>query len=119
MSTSTEISRVRSTQEVFEHHLHAFSQGLDALVSDYTEQSCIVLQNGSLHGISAIRQFFEGFLQGLPPGFWQAFEIQRQDVHADVAYLVWSAKPFVALATDTLLVRDGRIQVQTFTSLAS
>lgn len=108
---------VRSTQEVFAHHLQAFAQGLDALVSDYTEQSSIVLQNGTITGLAGIRQFFESFLKDIGPGFWEAFKIQRQEVCADVAYLVWEAKPFVAMATDTLLVRDGKIQIQTFTTL--
>lgn len=117
MSEVNESSRVRSTQEVFAHHLQAFAQGLDALVSDYTEQSSIVLQNGTITGLVGIRQFFEEFLKDIQPGFWEAFKIQRQEVCADVAYLVWEAKPFVAMATDTLLVREGRIHVQTFTAL--
>lgn len=118
MSDVMESHRVRSTQEVFAHHLQAFSQGLDALVSDYTEHSSIVLQGGTITGLSGIRQFFETFLKDLRPEFWAAFKIQRQEVREDVAYLVWEAKPFVAMATDTLLVRDGKIHVQTFTTFA-
>lgn len=118
MSDVDESQRARSTQDVFAHHLQAFAQGVDALVSDYTEQSSIVVQSGTLTGLAAIRQFFEGFLQDIQPGFWEAFKIQRQEVCADVAYLVWEARPFVAMATDTLVVRDGRIHVQTFTALA-
>lgn len=118
MSDVIESHRVRSTQEVFAHHLQAFSQGLDALVSDYTEHSSIVLQSGTITGLSGIRQFFETLLKDMRPEFWEAFKIQRQEVCADVAYLVWEAKPFVAMATDTLLVRDGKILVQTFTTFA-
>ncbi|MEO7337691.1 MAG: nuclear transport factor 2 family protein [Caldimonas sp.] len=117
MSEVMESNRVRSTQEVFAHHLEAFAQGLEALVSDYTEQSSIVLQTGTITGLSGIRGFFDAFLKGIRPGFWEAFKIQRQEVVADVAYLVWEARPFVAMATDTLLVRDGKIHVQTFTTL--
>ena len=117
MSDVFESHRVRSTQEVFAHHLQAFGQGLDALVSDYTEQSSIVMQSGGITGLPAIRRFFEDFLRNIPPGFWEAFKIQRQEVYADMAYLVWEAKPFVTMATDTLLVRDGKIQIQTFTTL--
>jgi hypothetical protein len=116
MSDVIESERVRSTQEVFTHHLLAFSQGLDALVSDYTEQSSIVLQNGTITGLPRIRQFFETFLKDVRPGFWESFKIQRQEVCEDVGYLVWEAKPFVAMATDTLLVRDGKIHIQTFTT---
>ncbi|WP_267884222.1 hypothetical protein [Paracidovorax citrulli] len=37
----------------------------------------------------------------------------------EVAYLVWEAKPFVPMATDTLYVRDGKIAVQTFTAFSA
>ncbi|OAK61542.1 hypothetical protein A3K87_21050 [Variovorax paradoxus] len=108
---------MRTTHEVFAHHLQAFAQGLDVLVSDYTEESSILLQSGPITGLFGIGQFFEAFLKNIQPGFWEAFTIQRQEVCADVAYLVWEAKPFVTMATDTLLVRDGKIHVQTFTAL--
>jgi hypothetical protein len=93
MSDVKASKRARSTQEVFAHHLEALAQGVDALVSDYTEQSSLVLQSGTLTGLAAIRQFFDGFLKGIQPGFWEAFKIQRQQVCGDVAYLVWEAKP--------------------------
>lgn len=110
--------RVRTPQEVFDHHLQAFAQGLDALVSDYTEQSSILLQDRTITGLAGIRQFFDGFLKGVTPGFWEAFKVVRQEVRGEIAYLVWEAKPFVGAATDTLHVRDGKIHVQTFTALA-
>ena len=109
---------VRSTIEVFDHHLFAFAKGVDALVSDYTEDSWMLLPNSTLRGLTDIRQFFTDFLQGIQPGFWEAFRITRQVVEGDIAYLVWEAPPFVTMATDTLLVRDGKILVQTFTPLA-
>jgi len=106
---------VASTHQVFDHHLQSFAAGLDALVSDYSEQSVIQLPDRTLRGLSEIRQFFSDFLASIQPGFWEAFHIQRQAVEGDIAYLVWDAKPFVAMATDTLYVRDGKILVQTFT----
>jgi len=44
---------VRSTHEVLAHHLQAFAQGRDALVSDYAEQSTIVLQTATITGLAA------------------------------------------------------------------
>jgi hypothetical protein len=38
----------------------------------------------------------------------------RQDVDGEVAYLVWSAPPLADLTTDTFVVRDGKIVIQTF-----
>lgn len=117
MSSHQEPLRVRSTQDVFASHLGAFAQGLDALMADYTEQSTILLQSGTITGLVAIRQFFDSFLHDLRPGFWEAVRIHRKDVCGDVAYIVWDARPFVAIAVDTLLVRDGAIHIQTFTAL--
>jgi ketosteroid isomerase-like protein len=118
MSSATTKQRIASTQEVFDHHLQAFSAGIDALVSDYTEDSAIVLADRTVQGLAGIRQFFADFLAGARPAFWESFSIRRATVEGDVAYLLWEAKPFVAMATDTLLVRNGKILLQTYTVLA-
>jgi hypothetical protein len=118
MNTATTTSPVSSTEEVFKRHLQAFAEGLDALVSDYTDESCILLADRRISGVPAIRKFFADFLQSIQPGFWEAFKVERNEVQGEVAYLVWSAKPFVPLATDTLHVKNGKILVQTFTVLA-
>jgi hypothetical protein len=43
-----------------------------------------------------------------------AFDIVRQDVEGDIAYITWRAEPFVTLATETFVVTDDRIRVQTY-----
>jgi hypothetical protein len=40
--------------------------------------------------------------------------LARQDVEGEVAYIVWKAEPFIPLATDTFLIRDGKIVAQSF-----
>jgi len=35
-------------------------------------------------------------------------------VEGEVGYIVWQAEPGVRLATDTFLVRGGKIRIQTF-----
>jgi len=35
-------------------------------------------------------------------------------VDGEIAYIVWKAEPGVQLATDTFIVRDRKIMVQTF-----
>jgi ketosteroid isomerase-like protein len=107
-----------STQATIEHHLQAISQGVDAIMSDYTEQSVLFTQQGRLQGLGPIRGFFEAFLASSPPELLAAFTILRMDVQGEAAYLVWKAEPFIPLATDTFVVRDGRILVQTFTALS-
>jgi hypothetical protein len=42
----------------------------------------------------------------------------RQDIHVDVAYIIWKAEPYIALATETFVVRNGKIVMQAFATLA-
>lgn len=116
LTTSAASDAGASTTKVLDHHLGAFAKGLDAIVSDYSKHSVILTHDKQYRGLEEIRGFFDGFLKGVKPGFWEAFKIQNQSVDGDVAYLVWEAKPFVSLATDTLVVRKGKILVQTFTA---
>lgn len=104
-----------ATQRVFAHHLGAFGDGIEAILSDYTEGSVVVTPEASYRGLEQIRGFFDAFLKSASQEFWDAFRLGTQAVEGEVAYMTWSAGPFMRLATDTLLVRDGKILVQTFT----
>ncbi|MEO7337692.1 MAG: nuclear transport factor 2 family protein [Caldimonas sp.] len=106
----------RTSKAVLDHHLGAFAKGLDELMKDYSASSVILSHDKQYRGLAEIRGFFDGFLKSVKPGFWEAFKINAQAIDADVAYLVWEAKPFVNLATDTLVIRGGKIAVQTFTA---
>ena len=105
-----------ATSKVLEHHLGAFAKGLDELMRDYSAASVILTHDKQHRGLVEIRAFFDGFLKSVKPGFWEAFKIQARAVDRDVAYLVWEAKPFVNIATDTIVVRNRKIAVQTFTA---
>ncbi|MDC4919615.1 hypothetical protein [Acinetobacter baumannii] len=103
------------TLDVFDHHLNAFGLGVEEILKDYSESSVILTNNGHSKGLNEIKAFFSSFLESLPEDFWNTFEVLNKEVVGDIAYLVWSAKPYVTLATDTLLVLDGKILAQTFT----
>jgi hypothetical protein len=94
-----------ATQQVFDHHLGAFAQGLDELLKDYDDRSTIITPDKTYRGTAEIRGFFKAFIESADPGFWPAFKITSKS----------TAKPWVTLATDTLVVKDGKIEVQTFT----
>lgn len=113
MSSVTAISR--TTKDVFDHHLGSFSEGLDSILSDYADASILLTPDASYRGLAEIRSFFSAFLENATPEFWNAFKVGKQSVEGEIAYLTWSSKPTVSLATDTLLVRNGKILVQTFT----
>lgn len=107
MSTSA-IQAVEETTRVFDHHLGAFAKGLDELMKDYDESSVIVTPDRSFRGAGEIRGFFKAFLDGAKPEFWDAFKVTSKSTEGEIGYLVWDAKPFVPMATNTLFVRDGK-----------
>ena len=87
---------------------------LEGVLSDFSEDSVLFLPQGPVRGIAELREFYKTLLTKPPSGFPKAFELLRRDVEGEVAYIVWKAEPGVTLATDTFVVRDRKIKVQTF-----
>ena len=112
------MSDVESTQAVLQHHLQAFGEGIDSIMTDYTENSVVITADATYRGLDEIRDFFTAFEAGLPEGFWEAFRMNRQEV-VEVAYILWDALPWIELGTDTFVVREGKIGIQTFASKVS
>ncbi len=105
----------KATEATFQHHVDAVLKGdVDATLEDYTEQSVLYLPSGPVRGLKALREFFEGFLANKPKGFPELFEITRLDFEGEMAYVVWKCGDSVLLGTDTFIVRDNKIFVQTF-----
>ncbi|AON53781.1 hypothetical protein [Herbaspirillum seropedicae] len=104
-----------TTKQVFEHHLGAFSVGLDELLKDYENESSLITPTKTYTGLKEIGAFFQVFLDSVDAEFWTAFKIVSMSTVGDVAYLAWESKPSMPLATDTLVIKNGRIAVQTFT----
>ena len=73
--------------------------------------------DGTVRGLEALRATFDAFFAGLfAPGTFE-FAMDQLDVSDDVAFIAWhadSASAKIRLGTDTFVVRDGKIAVQTF-----
>lgn len=108
-----------STAATLGHHLQAFGKGVDEIMRDYTDDSVLFTPEGPLRGKQAIRGFFDGFLRSSPPELLRAMTLTRQDVQGEVAYIMWKAEPFIPLATDTFVIRNGKILAQSFAVLAA
>jgi ketosteroid isomerase-like protein len=107
------------TLAVLGHHMQALLGGdLEAIVADYAEESILFTPDGPLRGLEGVRAFFAGILETTPPEMMAAFEMVRQDGEGEVAYIVWHAPGFIPLGTDTFIVRDGKIVVQSFATYA-
>ena len=87
-------------------------------MSDYDEDAVMIMTDGTtLRGKAEIRSGFESLLADLPPG--STMEVSKQIVEGEIAYIVWSGeseKLRIPFATDTFVVRDGKIVAQTFTA---
>lgn len=106
-----------STQDVLNHHLGSFGAGdVEETMKDYTEESVLITGEATLKGLAQLRAFFtEGYAGLFRPGTFE-FTMDRMDVSGDVALIVWHTKgdsADIPLGTDTFVMRDGKIAVQT------
>ncbi len=109
-----------STEDVLNHHLQSFGAGdVDETMKDYTDDSVLMTPDGALTGLGEIRAAFEEFYGGLfRPGTYE-FEMDHIAIEGEIAFIVWHSSnegAEVPLGTDTFLIRDGKIAVQTFTA---
>lgn len=107
----------RSTADVLQHHLEAFGKGdLAAILADYTDESILITPDTTLRGPVEMRSLFEGmFAEFAKPG--TSFAMKSQTIEGETAYIVWTAETadnVYELGTDTFIVRDGKIAIQTF-----
>ncbi len=104
------------TEATLLHHLTAFGGGdVDEILADYTEESVLITPDGALRGLAEIRPLFENFVKILPPG--ADFQMLKQVTEGELAYIFWKAESEstrIPLGTDTFIVRDGKIVLQTF-----
>src|SRR5262249_35025297 len=101
-----------TTHDVLTHHLDSFGNGhLAGIKAHYNATSKLFTPNGVLKGLDAIRQLFATlFKEFATPG--TSFEMTRQDVDGDTAYIVWKAETAdnrYEFGTDTFVVKDGKI----------
>lgn len=106
----------RTTESVLRHHLEALTNGggVDPILEDYAPSAVLLGPLGVASGHAELRLFFEGILGALPAGFWAEFKVTTQEIRDDVAFIVWTGGQTAPLGTDTFIVRDGKIVLQTF-----
>ena len=105
-----------STQEILNHHLACFAASdVEGILADYSEESVLLSPQGALKGLAALRTFFEtAFADFGQPG--TQFKMNQMLVDGDCAFIAWDAETSASnyeAATDTFVIRDGRIAVQT------
>jgi ketosteroid isomerase-like protein len=108
-----------STKDVVDNHLKCFGAGdLAGILSDFAPGAVMFTADGPLKGIDEIRPLFEAMIAefGKPAA---VFNLKLLSVEGDYAYLLWTAETadnVYELATDTLVVRDGKIVAHSYTA---
>ena len=106
-----------STSDVLDRHLKAFAAyDVDGVVADYSSDAVLFLTSGPLKGPAAIKPFFAAIVAEFSkPG--SSFTMQLRSIEGDHAYILWTAETAdnsYEFATDTFVVRNGKILAQSF-----
>ena len=106
-----------STKDVLDHHLKCFGEGdLDGVLADYSSDAVLFTPAGPLKGPDAMKPLFRNiFSEFAKPG--ASFAMLQKFVDGDYAYILWNAETAdntYDAATDTFVVRDGKIVAQSF-----
>lgn len=106
-----------TTENVFEHHWTAFTeQDLSGIMEDYTDESVLVTNMGTLRGLDEIEGLFDDFFAEFSQE-GATIEKKRSTVEGDFGYIVWEAESpdnVYEFATDTFYIPEGAIRFQTF-----
>ena len=106
-----------STKDILDRHLACFGNGdLNGILSDYAPGAVMFTADGPLRGIDAIRPLFQALIAEFQkPG--AAFRMRLQSIEGDCGYILWNAETadnVYEMATDTFVVREGKIVIQSF-----
>jgi|SRR5215813_2893124 len=111
---------MKSTKEILEHHQKALKQGdINGVMSDYVPGAVLFTKDGILKGSGAIRHLFETFIAEFAKPGTTTLNRKQQLVDGEYAYVVWTAETtdnVYEMATDTFVVREGKIVAQSFTA---
>ena len=118
MSVAETTKKMASTKDVVDRHLKCFGEGdLEGILSDYAPGAVMFTSDGPLRGADAMRPLFQAMIAEFrKPG--AVFNMKRQFVEGDYAYILWTAETadnVYDVGTDTFVVRDGKIVIQSYT----
>ena len=105
------------TKEVLDHHGVAFkANDLEETMKDYTDESVLITPNGVYSGLGEIRQNFINAFKAFPKDS-TTFTLDKSVVVKDVGYILWRSRTptfNLSYATDTFIIREGKIVRQTY-----
>lgn len=109
---------MKHPQEVFDNHIKAvYTLDPSIVIKDYADDALFITPEKTYKGVGEILAFYKDLLSKM-----EDFRIEpiKQETHNYLVYLVWQGKNKnidVQLATDTYIIKEGKIQYHTFTGI--
>ena len=117
MDRTKELTLDEISTEVVMKHLSSFLfNNLEAVMSDYTNESVLITQDAIFTGPEEIRFFFTGLIMHFPQQM-SNLVLDQLVANNDLVYIVWHAKTpslQVPIGSDTFIIKDSKIYQQTF-----
>jgi len=113
----TESIRNSTSENILQRHLSSFkANDIEAMMADYTSESVLITPETSYSGLEEIKEFLIDLISHFPKQK-SILEIDKIVINDDLAYIVWNGKTpslDVPFATDTFIIKNGKILRQTF-----
>jgi len=104
-------------KEIVISHMNSFyNNDIDAIMSDYTDESIVITLEQTFKGLKEIRTFISELITFFPKGK-TVLVLDKISVEEDLGYIVWHAKTpnlEISLGSGTFILKKGKISQQTF-----
>ena len=88
------------------------AQDFKEVLADYADDSIVITPTGTARGINELEAAM-GQMAGLfTPENLSQMNVLHQDIHCELASVSWTMGDAIPFGTDTFIIRDGKIQVQ-------
>ena len=116
-SSPSSSDHVEPTRSVWQHHIEAWnSRDLDAIAADYDQTSVMIINGRVCRGQSEIKAVFKKLFEIFDRGSNQIDTPVLQD---RIVFITWHFTPWGGTlfdGTDTFVIEDGVIRIQTIAS---
>lgn len=106
-----------TSEAVLQNHLSSFMENnLNALMTDYTNDSILITPDTNYTGLEEIEGFFIDLMSHFPKKK-SIVELDKTVIDDELVYIVWHGKTpslEVSFATDTFIIKNSKILRQTF-----
>ena len=84
-----------SVQEAFNQHLQALSQGIDAFMEGYAEDTVLITPDATVQGKAAAREFLTQFFNSLPADWISKVALHKTEFVGDFSILPGARGPIL------------------------